>query len=58
MCTDGKEKSQSSYIDDLKRRITEALAAVACDMLRRMWEELDYRFDICRVTSSSCKVGK
>jgi hypothetical protein len=50
MCTDGKEISQSSDIDDLKRRITESVAAIPCDMLRRVWEELDYRFDICRVT--------
>jgi hypothetical protein len=50
LCTDGKEISQSSDIDDLKRRITEAVAAVTCDLLRRVWEELDYRFDICRVT--------
>jgi hypothetical protein len=47
---DGKEISQSTDIDDQKRRITEAVAAVICDMLRRVWEELDYRFDICRVT--------
>jgi hypothetical protein len=50
MCTDGKEISQSSDIDDLKRRITEAVAAVTCDILRQVWEELDYRFDICHVT--------
>jgi hypothetical protein len=37
-------------IDDLKRRITEVVAAVTCDILRRVWEELDYRFDIFRVT--------
>jgi hypothetical protein len=47
---DGKEISQSSDIDDLKRRITEVVAAVTCDMLRQVWEELDYRFDICHVT--------
>jgi hypothetical protein len=50
LCTDGKEISQSSDIDNLKRCITEAVAAVTCHMLRRVWEELDYRFDICRVT--------
>jgi hypothetical protein len=50
LCTDGKEISQSSDIDDLKWRITEAVAAVTCELLRRVWEELDYRFDICRVT--------
>jgi hypothetical protein len=45
-----KGKLSSPDIDDLKRRIIEAVAAVTCDMLRRVWEELDYRFDICRVT--------
>jgi hypothetical protein len=50
MFTDGKEISQRSDIDDLKWGINEAVAAVTCDMLRRVWEELDYRFDICRVT--------
>jgi hypothetical protein len=33
LCTDGKEISQSSDRDDLKLRITEAVAAVTCDML-------------------------
>jgi hypothetical protein len=33
VCTGGKEISQSSDIDDLKRRITEAVAAVTCGML-------------------------
>jgi hypothetical protein len=42
--------SQSPDIDDLKRCITEAVATVSCDMLRRVWEELDYQFDICLVT--------
>jgi hypothetical protein len=41
---------QSSDFDYLKRRITEAVAAVTCDMLRQVWEEVDYRFDICRIT--------
>jgi hypothetical protein len=45
-----KKIPQSSDINVLKRRITEAVAAVTCDMLRRVWEELDYRLDICRVT--------
>jgi hypothetical protein len=49
--------SQSSDIDYLKRRITEAVAAVTCDMLRRVWEELDYRFDIfCVIRGGSHRV--
>jgi hypothetical protein len=46
-----RKSLKSSNIDDLKRRITEDVAAVTCNMLRRVWEELDYRFDICRITS-------
>jgi hypothetical protein len=42
LCTDEKDISQSSDIDDLKQRITEAVAAVTCDMLQQVWEELDY----------------
>jgi hypothetical protein len=49
-CVRMERKSQSSDINDLKQRISEAVAAVTCDMLRRVWEELDYRFDICRTT--------
>jgi hypothetical protein len=45
-----KGNLSSSDIDDRKQRITEAVAAVNCDLLRLVWEELDYRFDICRVT--------
>jgi hypothetical protein len=26
------------------------VAAVTCDMLQRVWEELDYQSDICRIT--------
>jgi hypothetical protein len=26
------------------------VAAVTCDMLQQVWEELDYWFDICHVT--------
>jgi hypothetical protein len=50
---DGKEISRSSDIDDLKWRITEAVAAATCDMLRRVWEELNYRYDICRVAGGA-----
>jgi hypothetical protein len=46
----------------MKRRITEAMAAVTCDMLLRVREELGYRFDIAAshvgLTSSACKVWK
>jgi hypothetical protein len=34
----------------LRRRIVEAVAAINRQMLQRVWQELDYRIDICRVT--------
>jgi hypothetical protein len=30
--------------------ITTAVAVVDCDMLTRMWDETDYRIDICHIT--------
>jgi hypothetical protein len=40
-------------VDDLKQRITVAAATVDMSMLRSIWEELDYRIDICHVTKGS-----
>jgi hypothetical protein len=37
-------------LDDLKQRITAAAAGVDEDMLTRVWQEFDYRVDICCVT--------
>jgi hypothetical protein len=37
-------------IDELKIRIRQAVETVTVDMLYRVWGELDYRLDICRVT--------
>jgi hypothetical protein len=37
-------------LPQLRRRIVEAVAAIDSQMLQRMWQELDYRIDICRVT--------
>jgi hypothetical protein len=62
LCMDGKEICHSSDIDDLKRCVSEAVAAFTCDMLWRVWEEQDYRFDIATshvgLISSACKVWK
>jgi hypothetical protein len=38
------------YLPQLRRRIEEALAAIDRQMLQRVWQEFDYRIDICRVT--------
>jgi hypothetical protein len=40
-------------LDDLKQRITTATAGVDEDMLMRVWQEFDYRVDICRVTKGA-----
>jgi hypothetical protein len=40
-------------LPQLRRRIVEAVAAIDRQMLQRVWQELDYRIDICRLT----KVG-
>jgi hypothetical protein len=34
----------------LRQRIVEAVAAIDRQMLQRLWQELDYRIDICRFT--------
>jgi hypothetical protein len=40
-------------LDDLKQRITTATAGVDEDMLTSVWQEFDYRVDICRVTKGA-----
>ena len=40
-------------LNELKQRITTAVASVDEDMFRSVWTELDYRIDICRVTKGS-----
>ena len=37
-------------LQDLRNRITAAVVVVDCDMLTRMWNEMDYRIDVCRIT--------
>jgi hypothetical protein len=33
-----------------RQRIVDAVAAIDRQMLQRVWQELDYSIDICRVT--------
>ena len=40
-------------LNELKQRITTAVASVDEDMLRSVWTELDYRIDMCRVTKGA-----
>jgi hypothetical protein len=39
-----------SDLSQLRRRIVEEVAAIDRQMLQRVWQELDYRIDVCRVT--------
>jgi hypothetical protein len=39
-------------VNDVKQRITAAVASAVEEMLRSVWNELDYRIDICRVTEA------
>jgi hypothetical protein len=40
-------------LNELRDRITHELQTVNADMLHRVWDELDYRVDVCRVTQSA-----
>ena len=40
-------------LNELKQRITTAVASVDEDKLRSVWTELDYGIDICHVTKGS-----
>ena len=37
----------------MKTRITKAVATVDNAMLGRIWQKLDYRLDVCRVTNGA-----
>jgi hypothetical protein len=37
-------------LQDLRSRITAAMALVDRHMLTRVWNEMDYRKDVCRIT--------
>ena len=38
---------------ELRDRITHALQTITADMLQRVWDEFDYRVDLCRVTQGA-----
>lgn len=40
-------------LNDLRNRINAAVAQVTTDMLKRVWQEIDYRWDVCRITNGS-----
>jgi hypothetical protein len=40
-------------LKELRDRITHALQTVTADMLHRVWDEFDYRVDVCRVAQGA-----
>jgi hypothetical protein len=36
-------------LEELRARITEAAVTIDVDMIRRIWDEIVYRWDICCV---------
>lgn len=38
---------------DLRNRISAAVAEVTPDLLERVWREIDFRWDVCRITNGS-----
>jgi len=41
------------YIPELKVRIETAIETITADMLQTVWNELDYRVDVCRITKDA-----
>ena len=40
-------------IPELKVRIRTAIETITTDMLQTVWNELDYRVDVCRITNGA-----
>jgi len=40
-------------IPELKVRIRAAIETITADMLQTVWNELDYRVDVCRITKGA-----
>jgi hypothetical protein len=49
-CTSSVRMRNPTSIPNLKNRIAMAMETITLDMLIRVWQELDYRLDVCRVT--------
>jgi hypothetical protein len=45
------------YRHEIRYWITHALQAITADMLHRVWDEFDYRVDVCRVTQGAHMEG-
>jgi len=42
-----------SSIPELKVRIRTAIETITADMLQTVWNELEYRVDVCRITKGA-----
>jgi hypothetical protein len=40
-------------IPEMKERIRTAIETITTDMLQTVWNELDYRVDVCRITNGA-----
>ena len=40
-------------VPEMKVRIRTATETITADMLQTVWNELDYRVDVCRITMAS-----
>ena len=47
------EPPLSMSLKELRDRITHTLQTITADMLHRVWDEFDYRVDVCRVTQGA-----
>ena len=45
--------SLPASIPELKERIRTAIETIIADMLQTVWNELDYRVDVCRITNGA-----
>ena len=48
-----KQRTRLRDLADLKARIIAAVKTIDAPMLTRVWQELEYRIDVCRVTRSA-----
>jgi len=40
-------------LKEFRDRVTHAVQTITAGMLHRVWEEFDYRVDVCRVTQGA-----
>ena len=46
-------KARVPVVHELRDGITHALQTITADMLHQVWDEFDYRVDVCRVTQGA-----